>query len=473
VVAAGSDKAIAAIMKWSTREEWLEQRQAVAEEHLGPICEGLELSPLEISDVLGREGFGQLMGCAFEDFLTCRFEPDQRNVVDDYLRRRGWKESVPGKRYLRALQESIMSIYEVTDTVAGSHFWARDMVRGGEPIRVEDKLASENLIRWDRIAARLLPIGGKTYLSGGTLWLSFEDAREVVEEIVERRTSLDRRLRRRAKRLGFERADLDALPIDDAILSEATPLFTQTWLATMLRRALGRAMSEISNFDGETLVLSETRFPVADPATLGEIEARLDRLSDLVRDEPGEPHWTWSLPLPRQQPSPGRKRGTSPEPLDPGERRILGTVLLRDDALLLQTNSVERADRGRELLACALGALVGPPLTSMQTPEQVMADLPEAGPMEQTELPLAPADAAVAIKQVLDRHYREALKSPVPMLGDRSPKQAVRSKSGRRQVAEWLKYLENQSTHRAGASGEPCYDFTWMWEALGIADLRR
>jgi hypothetical protein len=112
-------------------------------------------------------------------------------------------------------------------------------------------------------------------------------------------------------------------------------------------------------------------------------------------------------------------------------------------------------------------------LTAMQTPEQVMADLAGGGSLEQIELPLAPADATVVVKQVLDRHYREALKSPVPVLGDRSPKQAVRSKAGRRQVVEWLKYLENQSAHRGEASGEPRYDFTWMWEALGIADLRR
>jgi len=279
-MATASDKAIAAVMKWSTREEWLERRQAVVEEHLGPICDGFELSPLEISDALGEQGFAQLMGCAFEDFLTCRFEPDQRNIIDDYLKRRGWKESEPGKRYLRALQHSVMSVYEVTDTVPGSHFWARDLVRSGEPVRVEDRLGSESLVRWDRLAARLLPIGGKTYMSGGALRLSFDDASEVVEEIAEQRKTLGRGLRRRAKRLGVESADLDALPIDDAILSEATPLLAQTWLATMLHRALGRAMPEISNFDGEALVLSETRFPVADPATLGEIEACLDGLSD-------------------------------------------------------------------------------------------------------------------------------------------------------------------------------------------------
>jgi hypothetical protein len=241
----------------------------------------------------------------------------------------------------------------------------------------------------------------------------------------------------------------------------------------MLRRVLGQPMPEISNFDGEALVLSEARFPVADPVNVGEIEARLDGLAELSRDEPGQPHWTWSVGLPKKQQSAGRKGRASREPVDPGERRILGIVHLRDDVLMLQSNSVERADHGRELLAGALGSLVRPPLTSMQTPEQVMADLPGERSMEQAELPLSLSDAEAAVKQVLDRHYRETLKSPVPMLGGRTPKQAVRSKSGRQQVVEWLKYLENQSVHRAEASGEPSYDFTWMWEALGITDLRR
>ena len=45
--------------------------------------------------------------------------------------------------------------------------------------------------------------------------------------------------------------------------------------------------------------------------------------------------------------------------------------------------------------------------------------------------------------------------------------------AGRRKVAEWLKYLENQTAHHAGAAGMPAYDFGWMWEELKVADLRR
>jgi hypothetical protein len=58
------------------------------------------------------------------------------------------------------------------------------------------------------------------------------------------------------------------------------------------------------------------------------------------------------------------------------------------------------------------------------------------------------------------------------MLGGKSPRQAVRSKAGRQKVVEWLKYLENASQRRARDGTMPAYDFGWMWEKLGIADLR-
>jgi hypothetical protein len=38
-----------------------------------------------------------------EDFFAARFgEEGELNVVDDYLKRRGWREKVPAKHYLRA-----------------------------------------------------------------------------------------------------------------------------------------------------------------------------------------------------------------------------------------------------------------------------------------------------------------------------------------------------------------------------------
>ncbi len=94
-----------------------------------------------------------LFGIVFEDFVSRRFPPDNRNVVDDYLKRRGWRESVPGRRYLQQLRDSVLSLYEVVEASPGRHCNLRDLVRGDEPVRVYEHLGTQGLVKWDRIAA--------------------------------------------------------------------------------------------------------------------------------------------------------------------------------------------------------------------------------------------------------------------------------------------------------------------------------
>jgi hypothetical protein len=281
-------------------------------------------------------------------------------------------------------------------------------------------------------------------------------------------------MRRRAKRVGVPPEAVAQLSIDDAVLSEITPLFTQRWLLTQLQQAVAPSLPKVVNFDGEDLVLAETRFPVADPAQTGVIENRLDALPALVRDADDPPTWTWLSTGPHSDQKPVT---ASPSVMlktyDESGGRVLGTVRLEPGAVMLQTNSTERAERGRALLAETLGALVGPPLTAMQTVEQALAERPVHPAPREADEDLPPDELAAIQRELLDRHYREMLSTPIPMLGDRTPRQAARSKAGREQVAAWLKYLENQTAHRAEASDLPPYDFTWMWAALKITDLRR
>jgi hypothetical protein len=62
--------------------------------------------------ILGENWFmTTVWGCAFEDFLT-RECADGRNIVDDYLKRRGWKEGASARAYMSALRTSVMSLYE-------------------------------------------------------------------------------------------------------------------------------------------------------------------------------------------------------------------------------------------------------------------------------------------------------------------------------------------------------------------------
>jgi hypothetical protein len=74
----------------------------------------------------------------------------------------------------------------------------------------------------------------------------------------------------------------------------------------------------------------------------------------------------------------------------------------------------------------------------------------------------------------MDRQYRETLDQPVGMLGNKTPRQAAKSAAGRQKVAEWLKYLENQSERQPNPGGRMAtYSFECMWHELGVVDLRQ
>jgi hypothetical protein len=467
--APGSDKAIGIILKWAERDEWNEQLASVFADHFGPVLEDFEMTIEQVIEVLKPDGFMPLFGCAFEDFMTCNFEPDERNVVDDYIKRRGWKESAPVKSYLRALQRSVMSVYEVVGTAPGSHCHLRDLIRGGEPMRVEDRLGSENVVQWDRIAARLLEIKGKTYMSAGVLRLSFDDGTEIVQEIRKLEKELLKRMRKPLREEGLTEIDLRRLPTAEAILGEMAPLFTRTWLATMLGRLLNPASPEIRNSEGEPVQFCETRLPLLDLGS--RIEGRLDALSELTRNAGGGPSWSWtaaSSSTPGLEHESGSEQGLNLDGLAENGARLLGWVRLEADALILETNSRGRAERGRDLLTAALGALVGLPLISVRTAAQMPGESRMA-----TQLSLSLEEQNEALQPALDRHYRATLDVPLPALDGKTPRQAVRSRPGREKVARWLKYLENQTERRSRVWGQPGYDFAWMWDALKINDLRR
>ena len=312
-------------------------------------------------------------------------------------------------------------------------------------------------------------------MAGGVLRLSFEDADLILEEIAAEKKNLTRSIKQRAKRAGIAQNAVRDLPVDEAVLGELATIFTRVWLASGLQQILGATAPELVNADGEDLVFFQMRFPISDPNQSREIESRLDRVADLVREGADEPTWTWlSTTAPSGEMPAGARRSVALKTYDEQGQRVLGSVVLEPVAVVLNANSQERAERGREMLAKALEPLVGRPSTVAQTPEQVMTERPVDETGEETpELPLLPEEVTAAIHEVLDRHYREILSQPNPMFDGKSPEQAIRSKAGRQKVAEWLKQLENSAARLAKSKGIERYDHARMWTELEVSDLRQ
>ena len=103
------------LMKWARREPWRDRFDAVLEDHLLPTCDETSLEVDEIVSTLGEELFvSTVWASAFEDLLTREFD-DGSNIVDEYLKRRGWKETESVRAYITALRNSAVSLYEVSD----------------------------------------------------------------------------------------------------------------------------------------------------------------------------------------------------------------------------------------------------------------------------------------------------------------------------------------------------------------------
>ena len=179
----GADQAIGHLIKWSEKDEWTPYRRHVFAEHFELIMERFDISEQEIVDLLD-EAFGMVCGFVLEDFFTARFgEEGELNVVDDYLRRRGWREKVPAKRYLEALRDSVATLYEVVDLDPGHSMTVRDVILGGDPVSVEEKLGSQSVARWDRIAGRIVTVNGKRYFTGALLLFPHHVADDVLSAV--------------------------------------------------------------------------------------------------------------------------------------------------------------------------------------------------------------------------------------------------------------------------------------------------
>ena len=77
------------------------------------------------------------------------------------------------------------------------------------------------------------------------------------------------------------------------------------------------------------------------------------------------------------------------------------------------------------------------------------------------------------VHEAIERHYRGLLCQPVPMLGNVSPRKAAKTKKGREKLVGWLKLIENSVAQQVGNPSMTGYDVRWLWEELGVADLRR
>jgi len=374
---------------------------------------------------------------------------------------------------MNANRHSVMSLYEVSDILPGESFKARDLILEDDPILVDERSATQDMFQWEQFAMRIVNVKGRNIIAGERLPFRPELVEPVVEQICLRADEAATMV----ENMSSERdEDLEPELIWDrslaAVLRQSAPLFTEAWL---MGTVLDLADAEFLNFfngDGEKLEFIQVHWPFAEGVTQKQLRDLLNEAPDMTAGS--SKSWNW---VAHQGENP-RSRPKQDGGIDIDIRLedgvpILGSIELKGNRLEANVNSAERAARLQVRLKDMIGDMISEPIMECKTLEQTLAE--HRGKPETDERPseLPPEVNRQLKRQFNDRHYRKILDEPIPMLNGKSPRVAARTIQGREKVAAWLKVLETNEARLQQSNSDEFYDFLWMWQELGVAELRK
>jgi hypothetical protein len=345
----------------------------------------------------------------------------QGTAADLFLEDEHARLSGAERDFLERLCRAHLRLYEVEVVDRGLGVHLVDLWTGERSFVIE-RTATEQIVTWDLLGARVAPdgLGGQVFEGG--LYLYPSDAKAHM-------LSHFKRLFRRHKK---------KFPDDDAaaFFQQHGMVFHHMWLKLVAFPEPPQVMTA----DGEAVMFCRAVFDADDAAAVREqIAAQPDV-------QPGEEELLLLI-----------------ESTPTGDRQV-GAWGFEGQRVVFETTSQERAARGRAWLEALVGDRVRYRATALETIEQTINELKRqpARPVE----PL-PEGESEAVRELFDRHFASWLDRPNPAFGNRTPRAAAHTKLWRPQVMEVLKHLEN-GAERASLRGRPSYDFRWIWRELGL-----
>ncbi len=446
------DKAVRNIINFAEQQpEWQQRLDETFSQMLSPAAQSLHIGEDELVAEIQEAGYWHMLfGYVFEEFSSVLWNDEERSFIDEYLKRRGWREAPRGRRYLQAINGSEIQLWEITAVKPGFYAEVRPYGTTKKSIRVVEESATESLHQWGGLAGRVIRMDN-TYMFTGALLSVPPTEAESVQKILDKTKAETIKLLQQLLKDG----ELDILPSDleqqaeNEANSHLSEIVFRVW-AVYVYQSINRAMPMLQNKDGEDFQFMKVRFPIT--AQSIKIKRILDGLPELDRNT-DESVWSW-LPCAADD----IKEGDSVS--------ILGHIFLRDASLVLEVNSSERAQNGSQWLAEKLGDLIGPPLTVHEN----LNDKIENAKSIDTSMDLSHSEEGQAlIKAHMDKHYQQTLDEPIPMLDNKTPRECAADPKLHKEVVQWLKYMENQSTQAPSSS----YDFSWIWQELGLEEYQK
>jgi hypothetical protein len=339
-----------------------------------------------------------------------------RTVMEEFLIRRGSRITQREREMVEAWTRSFVGLYEVQELTAGVGLKLKDLIFG-ETFFVHDMSMSTQLARWDGLLTRVVPGERGTELAGIGLTVPRHGIGPLREWMEDDRRNAGLEWREylkgnwpRIRRRSFEIA--------------------ANW----------RESVRLANSDGEELLFSKAVYGIIDEAA---VIAGL-RNCPAFHAEDGH-DFVW---------------------LD--ERRtVLGNIRAGRDELVLECNSRQRLERGKRLLSNIAGKSLRHLRDEFTTQKELRSRAAAGHSGVRPDEKEMPEEVREQVASYLEDHYRQWLDMKLPALDGNTPRKAMRTVQGRKQVIAVLKDIENGEDRKRQA-GEPFYDVTRLRVELGL-----
>ncbi len=335
--------------------------------------------------------------------------------------------------WLEQLSTRPLRLYDITEVVPGESITLCDALDTElPPLLVTEHAGSRSLRVGMQIGARVMQVAGQHQLSGAIYPFAAWSGRVVQERLRGRMTE-----------------PVEPDEPDEYEVLEVGMEIMDGWLEQYLMPA---PLPEIMHgASGEPLLFHTDHYDVLDWDVL-------TRALAAQPDVDGDRDSGWDL----------LKDGA--DGLRRSQARIESATRGRRVSVTYQTAGL--AERGRAWFDALAGDSVKFRLREVSDPKGMLSKAGAVKPSaaQSAALPpgLDPETMAAVMETFIHRNYAKWADEPIPVLGDQSPRQAMRSSSGLERVKGLLRSYQDGEAQQAAQQGRREISYQFLWDALGL-----
>lgn len=351
----------------------------------------------------------------------------ERRVAELLLGRGGPLFSAEQRQWMELLTTIPLRLYEIVEATPGECMTLRDvMLPERPPVLVQEKSGSRQAVKLDLIAARILPAQDHFELSGAIYSFPRNRSWDLLEEL---------------------RGELEGADPDSPLAKEITSvIIPDHWLRLFVGAfEMPQVMDHVT---GDSLLFITDHYRVQDwealaQALSGEADIEGNREQGWNRLFEGKDGLTRS--------SLGIDKGKRP------------------DRIKVFYRTQKYADEGRPWFEAVADTAVAFISREISDPKGMLANLPlNEVPETPVPEPLPSELLAELIEKRISQLYMNWADEPLPILDDRTPREAIQTPEGLKQVKFLLHTYEHGEAQQAQAQHRAPVSYDFLWQSLGI-----